>query len=320
MFKIGKLEIPHRLLMAPMCDITHKAFRGILKAYGAGLVYTQMVSAKALVMRDPKTMHLLKYDESERPIGIQIFGNNADTLAEAAAIAQDLGPDLIDLNMGCPARRIVNDGGGSALLRHPTLVQEIFSKMRSVIKIPFTVKMRAGWDKDCLQAFQVAKLAYEGGLDAVCLHARTRAQGYSGAADWSMIKELKERISIPVIGNGDVKTTAEAKEMMDKTGCDAVMVGRTGFARPWFFKGTCDGVDYKPTAYEIQNLILRQYEAFFEYFGVNNGIRQMRKHLCAYTAGIPHSAPFRSLSLTMMDWSVLRQSIDEFFGTRECPA
>lgn len=317
MFKIGKLEIPHRLLMAPMCDITHKAFRGILKGYGAGLVYSQMVSAKALVMRDPKTMHLLEYDASERPIGFQIFGNNADTLTEAAAIAQDLGPDLIDLNMGCPARRIVNDGGGSALLRHTALVQKIFSKMRSVIKIPLTVKMRAGWDKNCLEAFEVAKLATECGLDAVCLHARTRAQGYSGAADWSLIRELKEKVSIPVIGNGDVKTMAEVEDMMHKTGCDAVMVGRTGFARPWFFKNYSEGLPFEPTREEIRDLLFRQYEAFFNYFGPNTGIRQMRKFLCAYTAGIPYSAEFRSRSLTMTDWSVLRSTIEEFFKTTQ---
>lgn len=313
MFQIGSIKIPHRLIMAPMCGITLKPFRMALKEFGAPVVMTQMVSAKALTLGDAKTRFLLSYDSSERPIGFQIFGNNADTLMEAARMAQDLGPDFIDLNMGCPAKKIVSDGGGSAMLRDPQLCRDVFQKMRAVLKIPFTIKMRSGWDKDHGITLEIAKMAESLGVDAITLHARTKAQGYSGKSDWNLIRTFKEILKIPVIGNGDVTTLTEANRMLSETGCDAVMIGRAAVSSPWFFKSYLDQKEYQPTLEELKNLILKQYESFFEFFGINNGIKMMRKHLCAYTKGVKDGSQFRNKIVPMDDWTVLRQSIEDFF-------
>lgn len=311
--KIGTLEIPHRLILAPMCGITHKAFRKICKEQGAGLVINQMVSARALVMGDKKSRNMLTYDEGERPVAMQVFGNNADDLEEAARIIQDTGIDLIDLNMGCPAKKIVDDGGGSALLNQLSLVREIFERMRKVLQIPFTVKMRAGWDDRCLQAFEVTRLAQDSGLDAVTLHARTRVQGYSGKADWGLIKKLKEGLKIPVIGNGDVETHEDAYQMIEETGCDAVMTGRGASETPWIFKNFVQKNSWVPDRKELKDLILRQYDYFFGLFGMNSGLKQMRKHLCLYSKGLPGGAEFRNQVVRMEDWTLLSQTIGNFF-------
>lgn len=313
-FYIGKVKIPHRLIMAPMCDITHWAFRKSIKYYGAGLVPTQMVSSKALVMGDLKSRKLLQYDESERPILFQLFGNDADTLAEAAKIIQDMGPDIIDLNMGCPAKKIVNDGGGSALLKNPLEAERIFKKMRAALHIPFTIKIRAGWDKNSDESVLISKIAEECGVDAITLHARTRSQGYSGKANWDLVKQLKEMVKIPVIGNGDITEFHQVDEMIKKTGCDAVMVGREPFSRPWFFKSYLDQKEHIPTQSEIRDMIFSQYDAFFEYFGKYGGLRQMRKHLCALTKGIPDSAVFRNTMVRLEDSEKVKEEIDRFFG------
>ena len=315
MFTIGSLKIPHRLLMAPMCGMTLKPFRRIVKDYGAGLVATQMVNAKALRMGDQKTLRLLDYDESERPITFQLFGNDADDLAEGARIAQDLGPDLIDLNMGCPAKKIVSGGGGSALLREPDLAKQILKKMRAVLKIPFTVKMRSGWDKEYDEAIHIAKIAQDSGVDAITLHARTNEQGYKGSANWKLIKAFRENLSIPVIGNGDVSNKEGIHRMLKETGCDAVMVGRAAISAPWIFKSYLTESDYQPTIEEKRKTILRQYELFFDFFGLDHGIRQMRKFLCTYTKGIRDGAAFRNRIVSLNEWFPLRNAINEFFAT-----
>lgn len=274
----------------------------------------QMVSARALVMGDQKSRRMLAYDESERPVALQLFGNNAEDLEGAARIAQNTGIDLVDLNMGCPAKKIVNDGGGSALLNDLSLVRKVFEKMRAVLKIPFTVKMRAGWDQRCNQAFEVARLAENCGLDAVALHARTRAQGYSGEANWDLIKELKSQISIPVIGNGDVETFEDAYRMLQDTGCDAVMTGRGATSAPWIFKSFVEGKEYTPSIAETRDLIFRQYDYFFQSFGMPSGIRQMRKHLCFYSKGLRDGADFRNRTVRTDSWEEIRKTVADFFG------
>lgn len=316
MFQIGSVQIPHRLLMAPMCGITHMAYRGILKKFGAGLVYTQMVSSKALEMGDQKSLQLLQFNEIERPIGFQIFGNDAHVLAQAAKICEDLGADLLDLNMGCPAKKIVEGGGGAALLKNLNLSAVIFEKIRAAIRIPFTIKVRAGWDHYCGDSLAIAKLAEQSGVDAITLHARTKAEGYGGQADWDLVSRLKSEIKIPVIGNGDIVHFSQVNQMLTYTGCDAVMVGRAAVNSPWFFKSYLEEKEYEPTSSEIKTLMLEQYEAFFDYFGQVSGIKQMRKHLCAQSKGLKDGSRFRNAIVRMENWEEIQQTIENFFDEK----
>jgi nifR3 family TIM-barrel protein len=307
------LKLPHRLILAPMCGITLKPFRKICKELGAGLVFNQMVSAKALTMGDEKSLRMLDYDETERPVGMQVFGNDANTLAEAVQIIERGGCDVIDLNLGCPAKKIVNDGGGSALLTDEKKLAEIFQKMRKAIKGVFTIKMRAGWDEQSKNAVTVAQMAEQEGIDAVALHARTRAQGYTGEADWSFIKHLKETVKIPVIGNGDIETAEDAHRMLQETGCDAVMTGRGAFQTPWLFSNFVKNENRHPNTSELKSLMLRQYDYFLAHFGMSGGIKMMRKHLCAFTKGMRGGAEFRNTVVRMDDWNAIREKIDAFF-------
>lgn len=209
---------------------------------------------------------------------------------------------------------IGNDGGGSALLKNTQLCREIFEKTRKVLKIPFTIKMRAGWDKHFDDSLTIAKIAQDCGVDAVTLHARTRAQGYSGSADWDLVKSFKQELKIPVIGNGDIKHFSQVNEMMEKTGCDGVMIGRAGIAEPWFFKSYLEQKEYQPTPSELKELILKQYEDFFDYFGQDTGLKQMRKHICAYTKGLRNGGDFRNRIVRMNEWDEVRREVESFLN------
>jgi tRNA-dihydrouridine synthase B len=313
--KIGKTEIPHPLILAPMCGITLKPFRKVCKELDAGLVFNQMVSAKALTMNDQKSQKIMEFDEAERPLGLQVFGNDPDVLGEAAKIMSEVKPDVIDLNLGCPAKKIVNDGGGSALMSDTKKLQKIFKNMRESIPGTFTVKMRAGWDEKSKNALDVARLAEDEGVDAVALHARTRTQAYTGSSDWAFIREMKSIIkTIPVIGNGDVKTGADARRMMNETGCDGVMTGRGAFENPWIFREFLqDGFSEIPT-HEKRDMILKQYAYAIEYHGMKVAVKMMRKHLCAYTKGLRDGAKFRVRLLSLEDWDEIQDEVNQFFS------
>ncbi|MBF0104703.1 MAG: tRNA dihydrouridine synthase DusB [Deltaproteobacteria bacterium] len=311
--KIKDLTLPHRLILAPLCGITLKPFRMLCREYGAGLVFNQMVSAKALVLRDKKTFKILEYDEAEHPIAMQLFGNDPKTLGEAAAILQDLGADVIDLNLGCPARKIINDGGGSILMNDPERLKEIFDQMRKNIRGVFTIKMRAGWDHNHINAPLIAKIAEAHGVDAVTIHGRTRSQGYSGNSDWGIIKTVKESIAIPVIGNGDVFEAIDAEAMMQKTGCDAVMTGRGAFKKPWIFSDFVNDRQNTPTAEELKQMILKLYTSSMAFFGNATGIKNMRKFICTFTKGIKDGAVFRNEMVRINDWAAIKRRLDAFF-------
>ena len=235
MVKIGNIEIKGKVVLAPMAGICNSAFRKIIKEQGASLIYAEMVSDKAIYYQNNKTKEMLYMEDEERPIAQQIFGNDKETfIAAAKYIEKEMKPDIIDINMGCPVPKVaVKSQAGSALLKNPEKIKEIVSSVVKSVKIPVTVKIRSGWDQNHINAVEVAKICEEAGAKAICIHPRTRSQGYSGKADWNIIKQVKENVHIPVIGNGDIKNVYDAKRMLDETGCDLIMIGRAVLGNPW---------------------------------------------------------------------------------------
>ena len=245
MWKIGNVEIKNRVVLAPMAGISNTSYRKIIKEMGCGLIFAEMVSDKAIMFGSEKTIELLKMDETERPIVQQIFGSDIDSFVIAAKRVEEMmHPDIIDINMGCPVPKIaLRSQAGSALLKNPEKIGEIVRAVVDAVSVPVTVKIRSGWDNEHINCVEVAKIIERSGASAITLHARTRSQGYSGNADWSLIKLVKENVNIPVIGNGDVTTPELAKKMLDETGCDAVMIGRGVLGNPWLIKNTVDYLD-----------------------------------------------------------------------------
>lgn len=237
-FKIGNVIIKNQIVLAPMADISNTSYRKIIKSMGAGLIYAEMVSDKAIVYNSTKTMEMLKMDEMERPIAQQIFGSDIDSFIKAALVVEKtMHPDIIDINMGCPVPKVaIKNQAGSALLKCPEKIKKIVEAVVKAVNVPVTVKIRSGWDESSINAVEVAKICEEAGASAIAIHGRTRSQGYSGKADWNIIKKVKESVSIPVIGNGDVTSCYLAKKMLDETGCDAVMIGRGVLGNPWLIK------------------------------------------------------------------------------------
>ena len=247
-WNIGKVKIKNQVVLAPMAGVCNSAFRKICKEMGCGLVYAEMVSDKAITFSNKKTLDMLYMEEEERPLTQQIFGSDKDSFVEAAKyIYENMKPDIIDINMGCPVPKVaVRAQAGSALLKNLDKIYEIVKAVVESVPIPVTVKIRSGWDNNHINAVEVAKIIEKAGASAICVHPRTRSQGYSGKADWNIIKQVKEVVSIPVIGNGDIKTPEDAKNMLESTGCDAVMIGRGVLGNPWLIKNTINYLENKP--------------------------------------------------------------------------
>lgn len=295
-FKIGDIKLKNRIVMAPMAGFSNTSFRKIIKEMGAGLIFAEMVSDKALVYESEKTLQMLKMSEEERPIAQQIFGSDVESFVTAAKMVEEkMHPDIIDINMGCPVPKVaLKSQAGSALLKNPEKIYDIVSAVVKSVTVPVTVKIRSGWDEKSINAVEVAKIIEKAGASAITIHARTRSQGYSGKADWKIIKAVKESVSIPVIGNGDVTSAQLAKQMLEETGCDAVMIGRGILGNPWLI---CECVSYvekgillePPTYLEKLAMMRRHYQLLMQDKSERVAILEIRTNFLYYLKGMPDS-------------------------------
>jgi len=297
--QIGDVIINSKLALAPMAGVTDLAFRTVCREFGAGLTYTEMVSAKALVYQDKKTRSLLLMGEQEHPSGAQIFGSDPQCMADAAAIALEIsGADFIDINMGCPVGKVVKSGDGSALMRDPEKAMRIIEAVLRSVSCPVTIKVRKGWDKGSVNAVEFSKMAEAAGVSAIAVHGRTRTQMYSGKADWDIIREVKSSVSVPILANGDVYTAIDAEKILKYTGADMAMVGRGAFGNPWIFQQARAllGGEVVPSIPPIgarAETALRQFVIAAEQKGERIACLEARKHYAWYLRGVPHSGYFK---------------------------
>lgn len=314
--KIGSVELPNPVILAPMAGVSDLPFRLLCREQGAGMVCTEMVSAKAISFHNKNTVALLKTSPAEHPVSLQLFGADPDIISEMAAYIEERDFDVLDINMGCPVPKVAGNGEGSALMRNPKLVEQIVSKTVRAIKKPVTVKIRKGFTASEVNAVEIARIAEASGAAAVAVHGRTREQYYTGTADWDIIRQVKEAVSIPVWGNGDVFTPEDAKRMKEETGCDGIMVARGAKGNPWLFKRILHYLETgellpPPTAEEVKKMIVRHGTLQTEFRGEEIAMREMRKHVAWYTAGFPHSSALRNDINQVETLEELERLVDE---------
>lgn len=315
---IGNVELKNNVILAPMAGVTDLPFRVLCKEQGAGLLCMEMVSAKAIYYGSKNTEELMKISPAEMPVSLQLFGSDADIMADMAKKIEEKPFAVLDINMGCPVPKVVNNGEGSALMKNPKLAEEIITKMVKAVKKPVTVKIRKGFDEAHLNAVEMAKIAEASGAAAVAVHGRTREQYYAGKADWDCIRAVKEAVKIPVIGNGDVTDALSAERLLKEAGCDGVMVGRAAQGNPFIFREITEYLETgiippKPTPAEVRATIERHARMQMEEKGEYTGVREMRKHLSWYTVGYPNSAKYRQMINSMETMEELLHSLDMVF-------
>ena len=315
---IGNVTLDNNVILAPMAGVTDLPFRLLCKEQGVGLICMEMVSAKAIYYNNKNTEELLEIHPDEKPVSLQLFGSDADIMAEMAKKIEERPFAVLDVNMGCPVPKVVNNGEGSALMKNPKLVEEILTKLVKATYKPVTVKIRKGFNDANVNAVEIAKIAESCGVAAIAVHGRTREQYYSGKADWDIIRAVKEAVNIPVIGNGDVTDALSAKALLDHAGCDGVMIGRGAQGNPWIFREITTYLETgvipkRPTPEQVKETVLRHARLQLQYKGEYTGVREMRKHLAWYTVGYPNSARFRQMINSVESMEELMESVEQIF-------
>ena len=319
---IGNVTLDNNVILAPMAGVTDLPFRVLCKEQGAGLICMEMVSAKAILYRNKNTKELLTIDARERPVSLQVFGSDPDVISEIARQIEELPFSILDINMGCPVPKVVNNGDGSALMKQPLLAGQIIEKTVRAIKKPVTVKIRKGFDEDHVNAVEIAHIAEESGAAAIAVHGRTREQYYSGKADWEIIRKVKETVKIPVIGNGDLSSGKDIIAMRRQTGCDGFMIGRAAQGNPWIFQNILHYLNTgeelgKPPAGEMVSMLKRHAKMLIEYKGEYTGVREMRKHAAWYTGGYRNAAKLRAKINEIENYGQLCALFDQLLSYTE---